>query len=261
MQTKSFISVVRGDRSRATRTRSTGYLRTVSERWKSFWEAYRLGDVETEADLFAQVGRTVDGAPITPAQFERTIRRICEKLELESSDTLFDYCCGNGLVTHAVAARVRRIIAIDFTERLIEVARGRRQAPNVEYHVGDALEPIAPLVGRDRPAKYLMCGALSFFDPAELSTILGHVLEVSDPGRFRFFLTGIPDADRKWNFFDTPERRAAHLNEQRGEAPTGIGRWWSGHEIAEVAEAHGLTAEVEPEPGELNDYRLDALIR
>jgi SAM-dependent methyltransferase len=237
-------------------------LAWMSRHWKSFWEGYRRGDVEPEADLFAQVGRTVEGVPITSAEFELIVRRISERLALEPSDTVFDYCCGNGLITHEVAARVRHVIGIDFAEHLIEVARSRRQAPNVEYHVGDALEPIRPFVGRHRPNKYLMSGGLSYFGPADLGLILRHILEISGRGDLLFFIAGVPDVDRKWNFYDTPERRAAHREEEAGDAsPSGLGRWWSRDEITDVARAHGLDADVAPEPPDLNDYRMEALIR
>jgi predicted TPR repeat methyltransferase len=230
--------------------------------WKSFWEGYSRREVETEADLFAQVARTVEAVPITSAHFKLLVQRIAERLELDPADTLFDYCCGNGLVTYELAPRVQRIIAIDFVEQMVESARSRRQRANVEYHVGDALEPISRFVGRNPPNKFLMGSSLAYFGPADLGTILGHLLDVSPGGSFLFFITEIPDVDRKWNFFDTPERRAAHReHEKLGDTASGVGRWWSKEELAQVARAYGLAAEVEPEPPGMTDYRMDALIR
>ena len=230
--------------------------------WKSFWEGYCRREVKSEADLFAQVARTVEAVPITSAHFDLIVRRIVGRLELAPADTLFDYCCGNGLITHELAPRVQRIIAIDFVEQMVEVARRRHQPANVDYHVGDALEPIRPFVGRHPPNKYVMSSSLAYFSPTDLRTILGHLLDVSARGSFLFFIGEIPDVDRKWNFFDTPERRAAHLEHEKvGGTASGVGRWWSKEELLEVARAHGLDAEVEPEPPGMTDYRMDALIR
>src|SRR5262249_47375252 len=112
------------------------------------------------------------------------------------------------------------------------------------------------------PNKYLMGSSLAYFSPADLGTILRHLLDVSARGSFLFFLSEIPDIDRKWNFFDTPERRAAHLEyEKVGGTASGVGRWWSKEEVLQVARAHGLDAEVEAEPPGMTNYRMDALIR
>jgi hypothetical protein len=234
----------------------------LSELWKSFWSKYRHAGTVSEDTLFQQVGRTVNGEPIAPEDFAATVAQVEADLGLGPDDVLFEYCCGNGLVTHALAARVRRVIGVDFMEHLVEAARRFRAAPNIEYHVGDALQPITPWLGGEVPNRYLMASALQHFDLAGLDTILGHLCAVAAPGTFRFLLTGIPDDARKWNFYDTPGRRERYTaNVAAGDVLNdGLGRWWTREEIAAIAQRHGLRAEVMPEPAAINNYRMAALL-
>jgi SAM-dependent methyltransferase len=235
----------------------------MTKTWKSFWHEYRNHTPETEADLFMQVGRTVDGQPISAAEFQRSVQHVVEKLDVQPQDIVFEFCCGNGLLSFELGRTVRQVIGIDFADHLIDAARRLRKRENVTYHVGDALQPIESFTGRQRPTKYLISHALAYFDPAGLSTILQHTLAVSPRGSFVFLATGIPDSGRMWNFYDTPERRARRLHaENAGDVLNdGMGRWWSTAEIVDVARRHGLTAEVAPEPPGLTNYRSDALIR
>jgi SAM-dependent methyltransferase len=234
----------------------------VSDLWKSFWSKYRHAGTVSEDTLFQQVGRTVNGEPIAPQDFAATIAQIEQALQLGPDDVLFEYCCGNGLVTHELARRVRHVVGVDFMEHLVEAARRFRAAPNIRYHVGDALQPIAPWLDGAVPDRFLMASALQHFEPAGLDTILANLCAVAKPGTFRFLLTGIPDDARKWNFYDTAERRARHeANVAAGDVLNdGLGRWWTQAEIAAIAQRHGLHAEVSPEPTEICNYRMAALL-
>lgn len=235
----------------------------LAESWKSFFDNYRNKNAETEADLFVQVGRTVAGKPIALDEFQHGVRHVARTLGLKSDDVVFEYCCGNGLVTFEIAAMVKQVFATDFTEHLIESARRFRQRKNISYSLGNALEPIQSIVGTVRPTKYLMSYALAHFEPASLSTILQNIIDVSCGASFAFLATGIPDHSRMLNFYNTPERNARRLeNEAAGDVfNDGIGRWWRKDELIEAARSHGLTACVSPEPLELTNYRMDALFR
>ena len=189
----------------------------MTETWKQFYQNYRNKVAETEAELFIQVGRTVGGQPISREEFQRGVQHVMDALELETDDVVFEYCCGNGLVTFEIAPLVKQVIGIDFTDHLIASAHRLRQRENVAYHVGDATQPIIPFVGTLNPAKYLMSYAMAHFDPESLSTILQHIFDASPRGSFAFLATGVPDRDRMLNFYNTPERQARQrYNEETG---------------------------------------------
>ena len=64
---------------------------------------------------------------------------IATLLELGKSDHLLDLCCGNGLLSVLIAPQVREILAVDFSEALLQQAKQIAAAPNIDYRQADAL--------------------------------------------------------------------------------------------------------------------------
>jgi ubiquinone/menaquinone biosynthesis C-methylase UbiE len=74
-------------------------------------------------------------------EYERIIKRITR--ELRPEDEVLEVACGTGLVCFPAAERCRSILGIDFSERMIEVAREKQvkaKVDNVEFATGDAME-------------------------------------------------------------------------------------------------------------------------
>lgn len=66
-----------------------------------------------------------------------------ELLSPEHEDTVLDVACGPGMLTIRLAPRVRRVVAVDFAEVMLQHVRGhvmRSHLPNVETHVMDGHE-------------------------------------------------------------------------------------------------------------------------
>ncbi|MEO0569592.1 MAG: class I SAM-dependent methyltransferase [Pseudomonadota bacterium] len=61
------------------------------------------------------------------------LNQIARMLEPDQADVLLDLCCGNGVVTKPIAARVRRVVRVDFSEELIKLAQTHHQASNLSY--------------------------------------------------------------------------------------------------------------------------------
>src|ERR1700730_1668579 len=68
-------------------------------------------------------------------------RRAVEALNVQYDASLLDLCCGTGALTRDAAAKVPRgrVVGIDFTPQMLDVARTNTQSTNVEYLEGDAL--------------------------------------------------------------------------------------------------------------------------
>jgi hypothetical protein len=235
----------------------------MMEAWKTFWDGYRKQEARSDDDLFIQVGRTVQGQPISAEEFALGVRHVVETLALEQTDLVFEHCCGNGLVSREIARHAGFVIASDFADHLIAAARQWSQRPNVTYHLWNALEPLNPIVGERRPNKFLMAYALGHFSPDDLERIVRNAMAVRRDGPFAFLLTGIPDHSRMFSFYDTAERRQRFSeNQAKGNITNdGMGRWWQASEIADLAERLGLHADVSPEPAGLTHYRMNALLR
>ena len=236
----------------------------AKDSWLSFWNAYRNREACDESDLFFQVGKTVNKVPIPVEAFRYMVDRIADKLQLTTDDHLMDYCCGNGLLTYEFAKRVRNVTAIDFTTHLIVTARRLKALPNITYCLGDVKAPLHTLLSCQNllPNAFLMYDALAYFEPKDLNAIIKNILHLLDKRPFRMFLGHIPNSDLKWNFYNTPERRARHLENEKNPANTndGLGRWWSANEIEQLCQQLGLTVSIENQPPELSNYRMDALI-
>jgi SAM-dependent methyltransferase len=228
--------------------------------WKSFWDSYRYDGTISESSLFDQVGRTVDGKPVSFDDFAETIEFVARTLDLKPEDVLLEYCCGNGLVTFDLALRVRQVLAFDFTEHLIDAARRFRLRDNVRYWVRDALEPLPQFVRDAGPTKCLMSVGLAHFDPAGFDRVLTNLGAQLDPAPF--LLIGIPDIEKQNAFYNTPERqlRLRRLEAQDDQINDGIGRWWHRREIEDVAAHHQLAARFFDDAGPSNHFRMAALL-
>ncbi len=230
--------------------------------WKNFWNSYRRKEVKTEADLFFEVGKTINGEPISEAQFQLTIERIRDTLSLCPDDRLLELCCGNGLLTRQLAALVAEMEAVDFAAHLIANALQWTTQKNVRYSCDDVLVYLERLEQSRRfvPTKVLLGDALSCFEPGSLRLMLTRISNLTT-GRFTFLATNVPSDELKWNFYNTPERRERY-EENRLRSDTfndGIGRWWRKEELENIAGQLNLKCIIINQPPELSTYRVDAV--
>src|ERR1035441_9553659 len=211
--------------------------------WKTYWTGYGPSEATCEDDLFKQVAHTVSKQPIPHELVFRMLEHIVTRLKLSRADHLLDFCCGNGLFSYELAAHVTQVVGIDFVPRNIHTAQLKKSRPNTTYVVGDVTAPLVGLVGDAcLPNKFLMHYSLAYFTPSQFSCILGNIVEHLGGRRFHFLLTGIPNCDLKWNFYDSPDRRARHLENEKSAKNTndGLGRWWLASEIEQCCRQRGL---------------------
>lgn len=230
--------------------------------WEEYWNAYRLKQANSIDDLYFQVGKTVNKKPISPEAFRAMIGDIHQKLRLHKEDTVIDLCCGNGLVTYELSSSVKEIVAVDFAKHLVDTAMQLRSSPNIAYVQGDAIAVLREVLSSSRAAsiKILMHDALAYFEPRQLDGMLA-AIHASGAGKaIAFFATGIPDGDRKWNFYNTPERKQRYLDNQDKIANDGMGRWWSKQEIAETCARYPVRYAIEDQAALLSDYRMNLFV-
>ena len=67
--------------------------------------------------------------------------RLLERIELSPGDRVLDVCCGTGAVARRAAAVVGRgrVVGVDLSEAMIEVARLVAGGDAIDWRVGDAL--------------------------------------------------------------------------------------------------------------------------
>ncbi|KQT23209.1 hypothetical protein ASG22_12550 [Chryseobacterium sp. Leaf405] len=233
----------------------------MSDQWKKFWESYNAIEPENEDDLYIQVGKTVNKAPVSKEVFQSFVNDVVEKLDLKSSDILLEMCCGNGLLTYSLSQIVQKIYAFDFTEALIDAAIKYKSNDNIEYVKGNAKEDFTTIFKEELPEiqKFLINDSTSYFTPEELEKIIERITTISKD--FKFYLTNVPNNENKWNFYNTPERKANYEKAvQSGDIFLGgIGRWWEKSEFIHIAEKFNLKIEIFDMNNEYS-YRMSVLL-
>ena len=231
--------------------------------WEDFWKEWRKTKVETEEDLYFQVGKTFNKKPISKEIFDRVTENIIDILALNSNDVLVELCCGNGLCTYEFRDKVKQIIAVDFAPHLIEAAKEFKSAPNIEYRLGSVFDFLEEFTTNwtSIPSKYLMNDSLAYFTPMDLENILTHIINISG-NNFTFLIRGVPNDLLKWNFYCTDEWKARYLeNVKKGDTTNdGLGRWWTPAEIEQSCTSLNLKCEIHDQPVEISNFRMDIII-
>lgn len=74
----------------------------------------------------------------------KVIRKIVEFVHPKSQDVVVDLGAGTGAVSFALAPRVKKVIAVDISEKMLEEARRKAEDANIgniDFVVGDFLRP------------------------------------------------------------------------------------------------------------------------
>jgi len=66
-----------------------------------------------------------------------------ELLQPQPGESLLDVACGNGVTSHRLARTGAQVVAVDFAEEMIHLAKARHSSPQVDYRVVDATDPAA----------------------------------------------------------------------------------------------------------------------
>ncbi len=239
------------------------------DKWQEYWDCYLLNkygkpEVETEADLYFQVARTIHKKPIDKPIFDHIIDEMKTGLSLEPQDTLVDLCCGNGLFTFELRQAVSRIIGVDFAPQIVHTAHDFKSADNILYHLGDVINFLKDFKSHYpevSPNKYIINDSLAYFSVEELEQMLAHIVAISG-NNFHFLIRGVPNALLMWNYYNTEERKAKYLADKaKGDySNDGLGRWWLPQEIENACNTMNLKYLIHNQDETLSNYRMDVLI-
>jgi SAM-dependent methyltransferase len=62
-----------------------------------------------------------------------------EVLELKGNEVVLDFGCGSGRISSWIAPRVKRVIGLEITREMIDLAEAYRKAENVEFFLYDGV--------------------------------------------------------------------------------------------------------------------------
>lgn len=96
---------------------------------------------------------------------------------------VLDIACGNGLTSRRLAEQGAIVVAFDFAEALIDLARQRSTAfgAHITYHVIDATDETALLALGETPFDAALCN-MALFDIAEIEPLFRVLVRLLKPG-------------------------------------------------------------------------------
>ncbi len=100
----------------------------------------------------------------------------------------------------------------------------------------------------------------AYFTPEQLNDLIKRIQKKSTT--FSLYLTNIPNDSKKWNFYNTIERKENYENSlKKGDVFLGgMGRWWKIEEFEELALQNDLEVQFIDTNDELN-YRVNVLFK
>ena len=227
--------------------------------WTDFWKNFPQKFDKT--DFFRQVGKTYQGKPITAQILGEIIENIKTKLQLVPEDILLDLCCGNGLISKIIAADCKKMVAVDYSVPLIEIAKEHHTRSNLSYRTMSVMDITPDIVEQESFTKIYMYEALQHFQQEQFSLLLDKLMSISQTKAIWFFAS-ILDADRIWSFYNTPELKRDYYK-QKQEGALLLGTWWNKNFIKQVCTEKKLFCEIIDQPPHFYTahYRFDVLIK
>lgn len=129
--------------------------------WVEIWEKkagnHSAGDLSL-SEIMRVNGYDVGYAATSETQMQAYVDGLIESLEIRAGDTLFEVGCGAGAVSIPMAERAIRVVGLDLSPSLIEIARVA--LPDHEFHVGDGAKFTHPRTDFDAA---LSQGVFQFF--------------------------------------------------------------------------------------------------
>jgi len=229
------------------------------EKWRRFFQTYRIIDIKDDKDLLYQVGTTVGGKPVSELQHQAIIKDISNGLILCKEDVVLDLCCGNGVITYDIAQHVNKVIGVDGSDSYIDNAIRLKASKNIRYHCDD-IKNFRNYVNGEKINKVLFYASIAYFSKGELIELLKQLKEA---GIEQMYIGSILDRERKFRYFNTFRRKVHYLlNYLILRNDLGVGNWWSRREIIKIAAGQGFKIEIKEQNPILHTahYRFDVLL-
>ena len=185
--------------------------------WAKFWSEYDFD--ANSVDEQSQVFRTRDRIPIDEDSWEYTVELVAKHMQFKSNDTLLDICCGNGLFTEAYSGLVESIIAVDISDSLINTLKYKNIA-NVDAFSDDVRNISFP---ESSFSKVLWYAGIQYLPESDIVNYLNELRVWMKPNGV-LLIGDIPDRQKLWDYFNTPERVSLYFDGIGSQKPI-IGTW------------------------------------
>ena len=219
--------------------------------WEKFWNE---NDILGSENLQNQIGRAINKEPISEELWIKTLSYIFNTIEITRKDVVLDLCAGNGLITLPLSEKVKRVVAVDVSKKLISTLND-----NKKRNTTLIIENILKLECEENSfSKIIFYFAIQHFTEGEVIFLFKKVNSWLTKGGI-FYIGDIPDIERLFHFFNTKEREFAYFNSQEKNTPI-IGTWFNRRFMEKLALYSGFSSiEIIKQPNYLinSHYRFD----
>ena len=224
--------------------------------WAQFWSEYEFD--ANSVDEQSQVFRTRDRIPIDEDSWEYTVELVAKHMQFKSNDTLLDICCGNGLFTEAYSGLVESITAVDISDPLINTLKSKNIA-NVDAFSDDVRNICFP---ESSFSKVLWYAGIQYLPESDIVNYLKELILWMKPNGI-LLIGDIPDRQKLWDYFNTPERVSLYFDGIGIQKPI-IGTWLDPNWIEALCLCSGFKkVEIIQQDTKLiySDFRYDIIAR
>jgi len=228
-------------------------------RWKKYYSS-PIQPVE-RFDYLKQVGHTLNGKSINNTDFRLMIDQIRCELSIKNDDIVLDLCCGNGYITKELALACDRVVGVDFSSNLIQIANEDHCPDNADYVCMDVTKLDTTNLLLSGPYnKILLYAGLQHISKKDLEPLLRKILELSAPKPTILF-GFVPDRNSLSDFYDTSKKRCERM--MRILKGTELMKtWWDKKFIRRIARKLGLQCAFHDLDARLQatQYRFDVVM-
>jgi cyclopropane fatty-acyl-phospholipid synthase-like methyltransferase len=196
--------------------------------WTNFWQR-QANDSQSLPDQH-RVLRTLSKRPIKPPQWHSTVDYVLSQLNLSPEHDVLDLAGGNGLLAKEIQPHVNSVTVVDVAQSLLPASCSNFKSICADMRHVDFAE-----CSFDR---ILLYAAIQYLTLAETTQLLENASLWLKPGGV-LFIGDIPDANRRWNFFDTPARRRSYFESLVAGKPI-VGTWFDRRWLERLGSHVGL---------------------
>lgn len=219
-------------------------------------DEYYTERASKSSDLYWQVGKAIGGKPVEKKYLDMITSSIGSALRLKKTDTVLDIGSGNGLVTRQVADRAAYVYGVEQNKLLYENALANSAGKNITYINSSVFNIDLMSINFDKAYMYEVIQHIRY---KELPTFMEIVAEQVSRG-VPLFVGGIPDEVKKWEFYNSKQRRCEHIKSLMVSGDP-VGTWFHKDHLIYLGESHGLRVNILPQEDVLytSHYRFDCL--
>ena len=225
----------------------------------NYWKRHYQQNINNfPDDLIKQVDKTIDKHPVGIDQINLMAKLIKKNLDLKQDYQLLDLCCGNGVITEKIGKFVKKVIAIDISEDLINIAKKYNRNNNIRYIRKNILKINNFFLYKFR---YMyMHEALQLFEYNDFKLFLKKFSSVNLP--IKILLMSIPDKSKIFLYYNTEEKKNFFQNTIFEDKPH-MGKWWEKKELKNLANSCGFACEFLKKNSNIFNsyYRFDAMLK